>query len=401
MAGSGITVSGTWPNQTIAQSASSSLAIGNPVGSGTAKSVLFVSQSTNLQQDSRYQYDSIKNELLIGSSPTGARFNVVTNAIATTQSDTSGILLQNTTAPTSGVPVQYSPGLVFDGGAWNTTTPAANDIRFRLENEPISGATTSGQFVLKSSVAGGAYSGALWATTAGGSTTFSGNIASSTGTLGIAGSGAIGTTSINSSAILLLNSNSKAFGLPQLTTTAKNAIASPKSGFEVMDTTLELPYWYNAVTGTWQTFITAVNTNSPLNQIFTFSTSAGAVSATQTTSSAYTVLANNTASTATAGYVSISSISATKAHTIFTPTTGGTVTTVNNSNNIINPVGTLATLTIALPASPANNDIVYLTFTQAITAITYSGGTVVGTPTSATLGGQWFLTFDSGSSTWY
>jgi hypothetical protein len=88
-------------------------------------------------------------------------------------------------------------------------------------------------------------------------------------------------------------------------------------------------------------------------------------------------------------------------HTIFTPTTGGTVTTINNQNNIVNPSGTLATLTIALPSSPNNNDVVKLTFTQAITAITYSGGTVVGGPTSATLGGQWTLNFDSGTSTWY
>jgi hypothetical protein len=90
-----------------------------------------------------------------------------------------------------------------------------------------------------------------------------------------------------------------------------------------------------------------------------------------------------------------------RSHTIFAPTTGGTVTTVNNQDNIINPAGTLATLTIALPSSPANNDKVYLTFTQAITAITYSNGTVVGVPLSATLGSQWFLTYDSASTTWY
>lgn len=90
-----------------------------------------------------------------------------------------------------------------------------------------------------------------------------------------------------------------------------------------------------------------------------------------------------------------------RSHTIFSPVTGGTVTTVNNQDNIINPAGTLATLTIALPASPVNNDKVYITFTQAVTAITYSGGTTVGVPLSATLGSQWFLTYDSGTTTWY
>lgn len=90
-----------------------------------------------------------------------------------------------------------------------------------------------------------------------------------------------------------------------------------------------------------------------------------------------------------------------RSHTIFTPATGGTVTLVTGQINIINPAGTIATLTLTLPSSPANNDIVSLTFTQAVTAITYSGGTVVGSPTTASLGGQWYLTYDSGTTTWY
>lgn len=90
-----------------------------------------------------------------------------------------------------------------------------------------------------------------------------------------------------------------------------------------------------------------------------------------------------------------------RSHTIFTPSTGGTVILVNNQINIVNPSGTLATLTLTLPSSPANNDIVNISFTQAVTTITYSGGTVVGGPTTASLGGQWYLTYDSGTTTWY
>lgn len=86
-------------------------------------------------------------------------------------------------------------------------------------------------------------------------------------------------------------------------------------------------------------------------------------------------------------------------HTIFTPTTGGTVTAVALQENIINPAGTLANLTIALPASPNNNDVIYFTTTQTLTAITYSGGTVVGPTTRSA--GQWHLVFDSGTSSWY
>jgi hypothetical protein len=87
-------------------------------------------------------------------------------------------------------------------------------------------------------------------------------------------------------------------------------------------------------------------------------------------------------------------------HTIFTPSSGGTVTAVNNQENIINPTGTLSTLTIALPSSPLNNDVMYFTATQTLSAITYTGGTVVG-HASATASQQWHLTYDIGTTSWY
>lgn len=88
-------------------------------------------------------------------------------------------------------------------------------------------------------------------------------------------------------------------------------------------------------------------------------------------------------------------------HTIFTPSTGGTVALLNNRYNIINPSGTLATLTVNLPSSPLNNDVVYIKFTQAVTAVTYGNGTVVDGITAPTAGGLTVLTFDSGTTSWY
>jgi hypothetical protein len=87
-------------------------------------------------------------------------------------------------------------------------------------------------------------------------------------------------------------------------------------------------------------------------------------------------------------------------HTIFAPT-GGAVTLVNNQYNIINPSGPLGSLTVNLPSSPANNDAVIIKYIQAITTVTYSGGTVVGGIGSPTAGGMVILTYDSGTSTWY
>lgn len=90
-----------------------------------------------------------------------------------------------------------------------------------------------------------------------------------------------------------------------------------------------------------------------------------------------------------------------RSHTIFTPTTGGTVVLINNQFNIINPAGTLIALTVTLPSSPANNDIVNIKYTQAVTTVTYNGGTVVDGITSPVAGGLVILTYDSGSNSWY
>lgn len=88
-------------------------------------------------------------------------------------------------------------------------------------------------------------------------------------------------------------------------------------------------------------------------------------------------------------------------HTIFTPTTGQTVTLAGANRNIINPAGTIAALTLTLPSSPANNDEVTMKFTQAVTAITWTAGTVVGGSSGAAAGATITLTYDSATTSWY
>lgn len=88
-------------------------------------------------------------------------------------------------------------------------------------------------------------------------------------------------------------------------------------------------------------------------------------------------------------------------HTIFTPTTGGTVALTNNQYNIINPAGALLALTVNLPSSPANNDCVFIKFTQNVTTVTYGNGTVVDGITAPTAGGLTVLVYDSGTTSWY
>lgn len=89
------------------------------------------------------------------------------------------------------------------------------------------------------------------------------------------------------------------------------------------------------------------------------------------------------------------------AHTIFTPTTGQTVTLVRNQYNIINPAGALLALTVALPSSPSNNTVVYIKFTQNITTLNYTGGTVSDAITAPTLGSLVVLVYDLSTNIWY
>lgn len=89
------------------------------------------------------------------------------------------------------------------------------------------------------------------------------------------------------------------------------------------------------------------------------------------------------------------------AHQLFTPLTGQTATIQANKTNIINPAGTIAALTVSFPSSPANNDSVQIKFTQAVTAITYSGGTIQSGATSAVAGTYMRFVYDSGSNKWY
>lgn len=88
-------------------------------------------------------------------------------------------------------------------------------------------------------------------------------------------------------------------------------------------------------------------------------------------------------------------------HNISTPTTGGTVNLTNNQYNIINPAGALLALTVNLPSTPANNDVVYIKYTQAITTVTYGNGTVVDAITAPAAGGLVLLIYDSGTTSWY
>ena len=71
----------------------------------------------------------------------GGALNLVTTP-------TDGVVLQNTTAATGGVPVQISPRVLWSSTAWDTDDSVSRTVRFFVEVLPGSGATPSGTWKL-------------------------------------------------------------------------------------------------------------------------------------------------------------------------------------------------------------------------------------------------------------
>lgn len=83
------------------------------------------------------------------------------------------------------------------------------------------------------------------------------------------------------------------------------------------------------------------------------------------------------------------------------PTTGQTVVMASNIGRLVlNPAGLLATLTLTVPPLPTNGQKVSISSTQAITAITINGGTIVGTITTLAIGGFADFVFSSDTASW-
>jgi hypothetical protein len=70
----------------------------------------------------------------------------------------------------------------------------------------------------------------------------------------LAGALSIGVTTANASALLQVDSTTQGVLFPRMTTTQKNAIASPAVGLIIYDTTLNKLCVY---TGAWQTITSA------------------------------------------------------------------------------------------------------------------------------------------------
>ena len=84
------------------------------------------------------------------------------------------------------------------------------------------------------------------------------------------------------------------------------------------------------------------------------------------------------------------------------PASGATVS-ITATTTIIDPTAALAALTISLPGTPTANEVLFIGVTHAVTALTWSGGTVgANVPASAPSGGVgWTLQYISAPAKWF
>lgn len=85
------------------------------------------------------------------------------------------------------------------------------------------------------------------------------------------------------------------------------------------------------------------------------------------------------------------------------PTATGFSVTIaqRNTHLILTPSAGYAAGTIVLPANPVDRDEFLMNSTQAVTTITFSGGTVIGAPTGIAANGFARYKFDALLSRWY
>lgn len=86
-----------------------------------------------------------------------------------------------------------------------------------------------------------------------------------------------------------------------------------------------------------------------------------------------------------------------------TPTTGATITasTSGNVTVLINPAGSLLALTLALNGAPSDGDVVRFASSQAVTAFSMTGGTVVGALTTLAVATFAAYMYSATSSNWF
>ena len=364
----------------------------------------------------------------LGTTTPTSKLEMQSNALGATFPFKGGIVLRNTTASTAGAPTQYSPMLRFHGTAWTTVSLVSDSVDMY---EALS--TTQG-----GAVAAGVWN---WQTSINGATATSAMTLSSTGILTANALISGGAITAGTGVVVASGNNFQwnTGATPLLTNGGSYTVAVLNNlnacAFQVYNTNVgtgheyvEMGFRQNAsifTIGSGQTLAGAIHSirisasgaaditnftsgnvgigsgTDALNAKFQLTGSMAYNGMPTAVATSFTIPIHGTDSLLTAmtpytfaGYLPLRRI-----YTVSTPATGGTVTAVNGQINIINPSGSLAAVTIAMPSSPNDKDQITFRFKQAVSAITYSGGTVVG-PASATQYQDITLTYILSLTSW-
>jgi hypothetical protein len=223
-----------------------------PITSGTVGRVLFEGTGNVLQESANFFWDNTNNRLGIGTATPTKALTVKANANdegILLQSATSGTLFQVTRDGASNNTAEmflYSGGAIrlairstanfsyFNGGNFGIGT--TTDAGFRLD---VNGtARVSGIFTCSNQVRGTSLAINDATVLSESSQTLILAAASWYTLLRVVKPTIFNATSINASAQVQIDSTTKGFLPPRMTTTEKNAIASPAAGLVVYDTTL-------------------------------------------------------------------------------------------------------------------------------------------------------------------
>jgi len=360
VAGTNITVTGTWPNQTVNASGGGG---GSPAGSDTQ--VQF-NQSGAFGADANFVWDYTNHRLGLGATPAATLDLGAVYSTSNYKFRTGSLIFQ----PYALNNVFIAENAYYNGSSWTRISTGytegfqANNGQFGFFAANTGSGTFSPQIALKVDYNNNVALGGNISFSGAGTYTNAVVVVNNAGRVMIANP----TFDDGSTALQVYGT----IRTPSIVTLGVNSIGSGQINW-VGSTSGNVSMKVQAAAGTYN--LNLPITAGSINQVLT-SQGGGSSAMTWT----YPI---------------------SKPHNISTPVTGGTVNLTNNQYNIINPSGALATLTVNLPSSPANNDCVYIKYTQAITAVTYGNGTVVDGITAPTAGGLVVLTYDSGTTSWY
>lgn len=242
------------------------------IGTTDAQDLVFKTGGTEYSRlNTSGRYGINKSTGIIG------KLHIKTDDIQATQTDSTGIYLENSTAATSGVTKQFSPGITFKGEAWKSGGGATNHPHlWRIDVQPLNGAFTSSTFQFNVNANNAGYAAPLTISSGGAmqlNSVSSGVATTGGGTINgltITGQGPSGSVQIGGGSTS--NVNGVAIGFSALASTAgganyNTAVGNFALGFTTTgqsNSAVGHSALYHNTTGTGNT---AVGVNAALNNI--------------------------------------------------------------------------------------------------------------------------------------